>query len=150
MIVYRLSKRIYANDLSGKGAEIAGGRWNSKGVAMLYTGESIALCVAEIAVHIPLGILPVDFCLTHIEIPDESIFELKNLPHNWNIFPYLNETQKVGDNFAKSGKFLAMKVPSAVVQGEFNYLIHPRHPLFSLVKILKVESFGFDERLFVR
>lgn len=80
MIVYRLSKEIYANDLSGKGAEIAGGRWNSKGSAALYTAQSIALCVTEIAVHIPLGILPRDYRLIHIEIPDTDFFEPKRLP----------------------------------------------------------------------
>ena len=79
MIVYRLSKKIYAHDLSGKGAELVGGRWNSKRNAMLYTGQSIALCVTEIAVHTPLGIIPKDYQLVHIEIPEDSIFELKTI-----------------------------------------------------------------------
>ena len=57
MIVFRLSKEQFAQDLSGKGAELVGGRWNSRGNAMLYTSQSIALCVTEIAVHVPLGIL---------------------------------------------------------------------------------------------
>ena len=76
MIVFRLSKAQFANDLSGKGAELVGGRWNSRGNAMLYTSQSIALCVTEIAVHVPLGILPKDFQLVHIEIPDEDFLEL--------------------------------------------------------------------------
>ena len=41
MIVFRLSKAQFANDLSGKGAELVGGRWNSRGNAMLYTSQSI-------------------------------------------------------------------------------------------------------------
>ncbi len=150
MIVYRLAREIYAKDLSGKGAEIAGGRWNSKGIAMLYTGQNIALCVSEIAVHIPLGIIPKDYCLVHIEIPDDNIFELKKLPKNWNAIPHNHDTQKVGDQFLKNNKFLTMKVPSASVQGEFNYLINPRNSNFSKVKVKKVEKFGFDERLFLK
>lgn len=150
MIVYRLSKKIYANDVSGKGAEIAGGRWNSKGVAMLYTGQSIALCVAEIAVHIPLGILPVDYCLVHIEIPEDSIVEVKRMPSNWNVFPHPDDTQKLGDKFIADQKKLVLKVPSAAVQGEFNFLINPRHPDFGKVKVKKVEKFSFDERLFIK
>ncbi len=150
MIVYRLSKKIYANDVSGKGAEIAGGRWNSKGVAMLYTGQSIALCVAEIAVHIPLGILPVDYCLVHIEIPEDSIVEVKRMPSNWNVFPHPDDTQKLGDKFIADRKKLVLKVPSAAVQGEFNFLINPRHPDFGKVKVKKVEKFNFDERLFIK
>ncbi len=150
MIVYRLSKRMYANDLSGKGAEIVGGRWNSKGVAMLYTAQSIALCVAEIAVHVPLGILPIDYCLVHIDIPDDSMAEVKKLPVAWNIFPHPDDTQKLGDTFIFDAKKLVLKVPSAAVQGEFNYLLNPRHPDFNKVKVHIIEKFSFDERLFIR
>lgn len=150
MIVYRLSKKRYANDLSGKGAEIAGGRWNSKGVPMLYTAQSIALCVTEIAVHIPLGILPKDFCLIAIDLPDDNVHEIKKLPRNWNFFPHPHETQQVGDRFIKSAKFLALKVPSAAVQGEFNYLVNPLHKDFNKVRIIKIENFSFDKRLFIK
>ncbi|GGG66585.1 RES family NAD+ phosphorylase [Epilithonimonas arachidiradicis] len=150
MIVYRLSKEIYANDLSGKGAEIAGGRWNSKGSAALYTAHSIALCVTEIAVHIPLGILPQDYRLIHIEIPDILFFEPKRLSKDWNTFPHPDSTQKIGDKFLKDQKFLIMKIPSAAVQGEFNYIINPRHINFPEVKIKKIEKFTFDDRLFIR
>ena len=79
MIVFRLSKAQFANDLSGKGAELVGGRWNSRGNAMLYTSQSIALCVTEIAVHVPLGILPKDYQLVHIEVPDEDFFRIEKI-----------------------------------------------------------------------
>ncbi len=78
MIVYRLSKSKYSADLSGKGAEKAGGRWNSKGVAMVYTSASRALCTAEVSVHVPLGIVPVDYELVSIEIPDDSVTEVRH------------------------------------------------------------------------
>lgn len=71
MIVFRLSKSTYTADLSGKGAEMSGGRWNSKGTAMVYTSQSKALCTVEIAVHTPLGNLPLDYTLVTISIPDE-------------------------------------------------------------------------------
>lgn len=152
MIVYRLSRTKYSHDLSGKGAEISGGRWNSKGVALLYTGQNIALCMAEVAVHIPLGIIPVDYELITLEIPDDKITELKKhqLPDDWNAWPLPYTTQNLGDDFVKRGKSLVLKVLSAVVQGEFNYLINPIHPNIKKVKIKKTESFSFDHRLFVR
>ena len=150
MIVYRLSKAQYAQDLSGKGAELVGGRWNSRGNAMLYTSQSIALCVTEIAVHVPLGILPKDYQLIHIEIPDEDLLEMKRLPKDWQSFPHSNSTQMIGDKFLKEQKFLVFKVPSAAVQGEFNYLVNPRHKNFNQIKIVKIENFNFDERLFKR
>lgn len=150
MIVYRLSKSIYSNDLSGKGAELVGGRWNSKGNALLYTSQSIALCVTEIAVHVPLGILPKDYQLIQIEIPETDFLEIKRLPKDWQSFPHSNSTQLIGDKFLKDNKFLVLKVPSATVQGEFNYLVNPRHKNFNQIKIVKIENFNFDERLFKR
>lgn len=148
MIVYRLCKAAYKNDLSGRGAEKAGGRWNSKGTLMLYTGSSRALCTAEIAVHAPLGIVPEDYFLVTIEIDDHppvGAIDIHDLPSDWKSFPPLSKTQKIGDNFAREGKFL-VQVPAAVVQGDFNYLVNPLHPMFKQVRIQHIEPFGFDER----
>ncbi|SFF87863.1 RES family NAD+ phosphorylase [Pontibacter chinhatensis] len=153
MIVYRLSRGLYRNDLSGRGAEIAGGRWNSKGTAILYTSESIALCTVEVAVHMPLGIVPKDYYLVRIEIPDSaSIKELPEteLPHDWKSFPHANSTQELGDDFVQEAAHLVLKVPSATVQGTYNYLLNPRHPDFHQVKVLDSVLFEFDKRLFVK
>jgi RES domain-containing protein len=153
MIVYRLSKEAFKNDLSGKGAEKAGGRWNSKGVAMLYTGESRALCTAELAVHLPLGIVPKDYFLVSIEFPDSISMlttDVADLPSGWKSFPHPHFTQEIGNQFISERKYLVMKVPSAVVQGDHNYLFNPSHHLFSQVHILSTEFYGFDERLFKR
>ena len=150
MIVYRLSKSKYSNDLSGRGAERSGGRWNSKGVAMIYTGESRALCTTEIAVHTPLGNIPTDYEIISIEIPDALIGELDitTLREDWKSFPHSHFTQETGDKFISDNIYLALKVPSAVVLGDFNYLINPHYKDFFQVKITDIGSFEFDERLF--
>ncbi len=151
MIVYRLCKSKYSNDLSGNGAEKSGGRWNSKGVAMLYTSNSRALCTTEIAAHTPLGILPLDYFLISIEVPDTVIFceiEIAKLSSNWSDYPPTKSTQKLGDKFITENKYLLMKVPSAIVQGEFNFLFNPHHKNFKQVKIVNAESFKFNSRLF--
>ncbi|MCF6342391.1 MAG: RES family NAD+ phosphorylase [Bacteroidales bacterium] len=148
-----MSKSEFGRDLSGKGAEKAGGRWNSKGVAVVYTSRSRALCVAEIAVHTALGIVPRDFELVNIEIPEDlPLFEVneKLLPTGWNSFPFPGKTQEVGDKLLLEIKYAVIKVPSAVVQGDFNYLLNPAHPGFSKVKVLRTEAFSFDVRLFLR
>lgn len=153
MIVYRLSRGAYRNDLSGKGAELAGGRWNSKGTAVLYTSESIALCTVEIAVHMPLGIVPKDYHLVTIELPDDvsvGVVEEKVLPVTWKSFPHANVTQEIGDRYVIDGQHLILKVPSATVQGTFNYLANPRHPDFNRIRIVKTEPFAFDKRLFIK
>ncbi len=151
MIVFRLCKSKYANDLSGKGAEKSGGRWNGKGFRMLYTSGSRALCLTEIAVHIPLGIIPLDFVLVSIEIPDSAeIIEIKEteLPENWRNFTNTKATNEIGNTFLSNSEYLILKVPSAVVQDEFNYLINHEHELFDQIKTYKIEPFYFDERLF--
>jgi RES domain-containing protein len=152
MIVYRLSKSKFSRDLSGKGAEKSGGRWNSKGVAMIYTGESRALCTTEIAVHTPLGNLPSDYEIISLEIPDEliGVVEISGLDAGWNSIPHSHITQDIGNRFISENEYLVLKVPSAVVQGDYNYLINPNHKDISRVKILDVQRFNFDERLFVK
>ena len=153
MIVYRLCKSAWQNDLSGKGAEIAGGRWNSKGNALVYTSSSRALCMAEIAVHAPLGCLPDDYVMVEIQIPLNSVvLEIaeSDLPRHWQSFINRQVTQKIGDHFIAHNKALVLKVPSAGVQGDYNFLINPNHPEKEDIKISKVESFRFDERLFIK
>ena len=153
MIVYRLSKSKYSNDLSGKGAQLAGGRWNSKGIQLVYTSESRALCSVEIAVNTPLGNIPSDYELCSIEIPDDlGIFSLAlaDLDPRWKSFPHSLSTQEIGDQFVRRGEFLVMKVPSAVVQGEYSFLINPLHTDFAKISVKSTEPFNFDERLFMR
>ena len=153
MIVYRLAKSKYIDDLSGIGARITGGRWNSPGLPLVYTSSSRALCTTEVAVHLPLGILPHDYCLATIVIPDMihiEVLDVKKLSSKWNVFPPPVSTQKMGDKFITAHKNLLLKVPSAVVQGDFNYLINPLHPDIKKIKIKHVEPFTFDDRLFKR
>ena len=73
MIVYRIGKKKYAGDLSGRGAQLAGGRWNRKGIPAIYTSESRALSLLEVAVHVPLGIVPESFVLITLDVPDPFI-----------------------------------------------------------------------------
>jgi RES domain-containing protein len=150
MKVFRLSKAEFSRDLSGKGAEIAGGRWNPRGVPVVYTSDSRALCMAEVAVHIPVGFIPKDYKIVEIEIPEDKILEVskENLPENWNAFPEIMETKKIGEEWVKRSEFLILKVPSAVVEGDFNYLINPQNTDINQVKISSVKDFRFDSRLF--
>lgn len=153
MTVYRLSSGKYKTDLSGKGAEISGGRWNSKGVAMLYTAQSRALAFAEVAMHIPYGIMPKDYHLISIHIPDTATIldmMLQEMPADWRSNPHSDSTQKIGDQFIAEAKFLVLRVPSAVVPGDYNYLINPRHPQSIDVKVLNTETFEFDSRFALR
>ncbi len=151
MIVYRLCKSAWKNDLSGRGAELSGGRWNSKGIPVIYTSSSRALCMVEIAVHTPMGLLPTNYFMLEINIPDTCSIEIiseKDLPRSWESFEFMHITQLMGDHFIKENLALVLKVPSAVVRGDYNYLINPGHKVIHSIKILNISEFGFDRRLF--
>jgi RES domain-containing protein len=151
MRVFRLIRKKYGIELSGKGAALSGNRWNSRGTELIYTSESRALAMAEVAVHLSLSILPKDYVMVEIEIPNSvSISSLKtdDLPQGWNSFPHLLDTQKIGDDFVAERKSCVLKVPSAVVPGDFNFLINSNHLDFSAIKIVGYKDFPFDQRLF--
>ena len=152
MILYRFSRKEHGGDLSGKGAELYGGRWNSKGIPVVYSSASRALAVTEIIAYTPPGLLPEGYQLNIIEVPEVSEFihtvSEAELPADWKRYPHGKATKHLGDALLLSGKYLLVQVPSALVQGEFNWLINPRHPEFRQVKLLELLPFNFNERLF--
>jgi len=151
MEVFRLTRQKYSKELSGKGAALYDNRWNSKGVEMVYTSESRALALAEISVHLAFSIVPSDYVILEISIPDNiSILEIEKsiLPDDWNTFPYINATQVLGDSFVREEKYGLMKMPSAIVPDEHNYLINLKHPDCKSIKIVDRSPFKFDDRLF--
>ncbi|GAA3967011.1 RES family NAD+ phosphorylase [Mucilaginibacter dorajii] len=149
MIVYRISNCNYAGDLSGTGARLYGGRWNSEGKAMLYTASSRALAVLEVLVHLNTLIVPNNFCLTEIKVPENDIFTLDEslLPQNWRDISPPRLLRDLGDEFLRKNEHLLFKVPSSIVPAEYNYLLNPLHPDAIKAKVVKREPFSFDERL---
>lgn len=133
MYVYRIERKKYLDDiLSGKGAALcSGNRWNSLHTPMVYTSQSRSLAVLEILARVnAMELVPGDRLLVELEIPDNIPIEeiqLKELPHDWNIFPPGEQTQVIGDAFIRKGNAAVCKVPSSLVDGEFNYLINPTH-----------------------
>ncbi|WP_166386617.1 RES family NAD+ phosphorylase [Polaribacter sp. 11A2H] len=151
MKLFRLSKRKYATAFNGKGAAKSNNRWNSKRTEIIYTAESRALAMAEVAVHLTIATLPKDYVMITILVPDiVSIqkIDAKKLSENWNSNPSNSNTKKIGDNFIDAMEACILKVPSAVVQGDFNYLINPYHKEFKKIKIIEITDFPFDNRIF--
>lgn len=148
MNVYRIARSLYAEDLSGTGARMVGGRWNTKGIALLYTAESRALAAMELAVRVDFSRKPKDLIMITIHVPDKAkIIEPETLPEDWHQFPHRALTRALGDAFVMDAKALVFKVPSAVVKGDYNYLINPQHPDFKHVRIVHTTPFDFDDRL---
>lgn len=148
MIVYRISKGRYKNDISGMGAKIYGSRWNNIGVAMLYTAEHISLAVLETLVHLRDVEIPTDYWLIKIQLPDDgktSTIEPGKLKKRWQDDE--GYTQFIGSEFIKNNESLILKVPSSIITEEHNFLINPLHKNFTKAKILDSKEFNFDHRL---
>lgn len=149
MIVYRISNSIYSDDLSGTGAKMYGARWNSKGIPMLYTTEFISLALLEMLVHTQFKDYSIELDLVYIFLPDHTEVKEITIPKMKTNWTEDDEYSRfIGDEFIKSKQCLALKVPSAVVHEENNYLINPLHSDFKKIKINKTQSFRPDKRLF--
>jgi len=150
MQVYRLAKAKYIRDLTGIGARIAGGRWNEKGTAVLYTAQNRALATVEYLVHVPIAIIPKNLRMAALDVPDAApaaTISVRDLPPNWDHYPPPPQLAKIGTDWIARNSHLLLYVPSAVVPGEHNVLINPSHPDMPHVKILDVEVYRFDQRL---
>lgn len=141
------------HELSGYGASLNGQRWNSKGIEVVYTAQTRALASCEVAVHVPLGILPKDYHMLIIDIPDDiRIKEINpsDLSLGWDAIPCMPNSQIVGDAFVREGKYAVLIVPSVTVKGEFNFVLNTKHPYFERIRIIHTEPFPFDPRYFKR
>ena len=147
MQVFRISLAKYATRLvsSGKAA-----RWNPNEVEVIYTAGSRSLACLENIVHRNQIGLNNAFRVMTIEIPDDIHIitaDLKKLPADWIDFQNIPITQKIGEDWIKSCKSAVLKVSSAIIIGEYNYLINPHHNDFKCIKLLKSEPFVFDRRI---
>jgi RES domain-containing protein len=147
MIVFRISNELFKEDISGNGAAINGSRWNSNGIRMLYTSEYISLAILESLVHLRVIDIPEKQYLLQIELPDEDFLEIKQskIKDDWR--QHIAYTRYMGDQFILANQSLILKVPSAVVTQEHNFLINPLHTGFKKVKVMKTELLELDKRL---
>jgi RES domain-containing protein len=141
MDVWRLCRRPYA-DLSGDGARIFGGRWNSPGRPVVYFAEHPALAALEVRVHLdlPFELLPNDYVLMHVSLPNRLISSLgETVP--------AGQTVAAGDAWIAERQSAALRVPSVLIPNAWNILLNPLHPHAGQARIVGLEPFDFDPRL---
>lgn len=149
MTLFRICNSLYSDDLSGTGAKLFGGRWNSRGTEMLYLTEYRSLAAFEMLVHNHFKDFSIPLSLMRIYIPENApIKELRisRLKTDW--IKDEGYTRFIGDGFIQSGIELLMKVPSAVIREEHNFLVNTAHRDFKKIKIEGVKNFETDKRLF--
>jgi len=147
MTIYRLSIEQYKDDISGTGAKLYGGRWNIIGIPVLYATENISLSVLEILVRTNIHLIPLHYYLLKLDLPDNV--ELTSINKNKLKKEWKNDisyTQWIGTEFLKSNKALVLKIPSAIVDEEHNFIINTGHTDFKKVKITSSKKFSFDKR----
>jgi RES domain-containing protein len=147
MQAYRIVSERYANDLSGTGAAIHGGRWNRRGVPVLYAGESREIALLEWLVNASADMVP-KLKMVTISFPDDSVWEMpvSSLPENWNEYPAPKALAFLGDEWIRSERSLVMKVPSCILPSSSNFVINCRHKDFGLLKLENIADFAPDKR----
>lgn len=148
MLLYRITKAIYADKLVASGLE---NRWNSNGKFVIYAASSAALACLENVVHTSGMLLYTQqYRLVIIEVPDKinpTAISLKDLPANWQDLKQQSFTRKKGNEWYDARKTLLLQIPSAIIPSEANYLINTAHHDFASLRILRSEPFLFDARL---
>ena len=149
MLLYRISNCVHAHDISGTGAKLFGGRWNSIGMPLHYMAASRALAALEILANKNSMTHSDTLCLTVFDIETELVKTLtrNDLPKNWKDCPSPSSLAKIGDKFIKEKEYLLLKVPSVLIEDEFNFLMNVHHSVANTIKILEVKPFSFNDRL---
>jgi RES domain-containing protein len=150
LTAWRITKRKHArNAFSGEGAREFGGRWNSPGIAIVYTAQSQSLAALEMLVHLESPELLEKYVLLEVEFDGALVTEVQRsqLPRNWRSDPPPAQVRAIGDEWALAGSSAVLLVPSALVPGENNFLLNPKHPDFTRLRIGEPLSFHFDPRL---
>ena len=147
---WRIVKRKLARTaFTGEGARLYGGRWNSVGVAIVYTAESQSLAALEMVVHFDSSELLDNYVVFEVGIDQALVTKVQpsQLPRNWRDDPPLMKVREVGDAWATAGTSAVLQVPSAILPAEHNFLLNPHHRDFPRLVIGKSSPFRFDPRL---
>lgn len=151
MIVYRICKAQYGTTaFSGAGGLDASGRWHHQGQPIVYAAATLSLAALEYFIHLGRTDARISLVAVTADIPDRIFIPTVNpasLPRNWDSSPPIEATKDLGSRWCSAARSALIQVPSAVVPGEYNYLLNPRHPDFQLAKISTLAPFSFDARM---
>lgn len=147
MELFRITLAIYSDKLYAPGFA---GRWNLEGEEVIYASSSRSLACLENMVHRKgLGDNS-KYSTMVIYAPDTSSVtqvNISDLPADWNQGSDFGDCQSVGSEWFNKNQTLLLRVPSAVVPDEHNFVIHTRHSEFLEVSLIRVLPFSFDKRL---
>jgi len=151
MQIWRICRAQFAGEaFSGEGARRFGGRWNSRGVPMVYASSSLALAAIELFVHLEPNQQPDDLVSVAATLPAREPaqrLEPEQLPGGWWTDDF-EQMRAIGDKWIREKSSLALAVPSAALRAEWNVLVNPLHPAMAEIRIAEPLAFRFDARMF--
>ena len=150
LVAWRVVHARYAvTAFDGEGAQRAGGRFNSPGTRVVYTADTLALAVFEVAVHLPSYRALLGRVAFRIEIPATLVDTLteSDLPTDWRATPPSRSTQTFGDAWVRDARSPALHLPSVLLPHHHNVVLNPAHPAFSEIAIGPPEPVPIDPRL---
>lgn len=149
MELFRIATEEHSHKLTSSGAE---NRWNNKGELVIYSSLSRSLSTLEVVVH-RASIKPkVNYRVMILSLPDDDrlikTIISTELPSNWRSLYAYSSLQSIGSLWYQAMDFLILKVPSAVIPAEHNYILNTEHKDFKRsVKLIRTEDYFWDERL---
>lgn len=151
MRLFRLCRRAFSkNPLDGRGGLFAAGRWHSPRRLVCYASDSLALASLEALVHCEPDLLPRDLIAIEIAVPPRlkiDRIDIRELPRSWRRYPAPRTLQGLGNAWLDGANACVLRVPSALVPSESNFLINPAHPDVRKLRVVGRAAFRFDERL---
>jgi RES domain-containing protein len=146
---WRIVKQKHASEaFSGAGSAKTAGRWNSRGVPVIYSSATKSLAALESLVHLNPIVL-FQYVAIRIEFDDALVERvlLQTLQTDWRAEPPSESTKRLGDLWVRERRSAVLAVPGVILSSEFNYLLNPAHPDFKKIAIGSAEPFAFDPRL---
>ena len=154
MRLFRVIRREHRSSaFSGEGARLFGGRWNSKGISVVYASESIALSILETLVNVTTTDIIPELEYFSIDVPESVVLDRINvdaLPNHWHHAPPPPELAAIGDAWVKRESSAILLVPSAVTVVENNAILNPKHHDFDKLVIGEPQVLRIDQRLITR
>lgn len=147
---WRLVKtRFVQHAFDGEGARLYGGRWSSPGGAVVYASATASLAVLELFANVQRSELLISYSLFSCSFDEALVSEAgrNEMPSNWRSSPPPAELQAIGDDWLRTARSAVLRVPSALIEHESNYLLNPAHRDFKRIRRSAAEAFTFDLRL---
>ena len=125
-------------------------RWNSKGLAVIYTASSRALACLENLAHFVGEVPGIPYQTMLIDVPDTltvASVDPRLFPAGQPVPEDVAQCRELGNGWLRRGESAVLRVPSVLVPNESNYLLNPAHPDFARIQLVGTEDFRFDSRL---